>query len=397
MNRFHVHVAVENLNESVTFYSDLFGMRPTVERPDYAKWMLEDPRVNFAISTHCGEAGVDHLGIQVETTAELAEVGARLRTAGRSVVQQNGAPCCYTKGDKGWVKDPQGLTWETFFTSGASTVFGDDAMPSGLNAAGATACCAEEIAVFDPPMCCSTGVCGPSVDPQLTRFAADLDWLRSQGVKVERYNLSHAPGEFAANAVVKKAVEDKGNECLPLVLVGDAIVSSGTYPDRDALARLAGMRSGVQETIYSGAVAELVAIGAAIAANCEPCFKFHFDRARKLGVSREDMWRAVATAKGVKETPARAMVALAERLLNPGKVSQTATRAAETACCSSEEKPSFASPASNGATSASCCGGGTERSAESASGATAAASTCCGPDKASDAIETVKPAAGKCC
>jgi AhpD family alkylhydroperoxidase len=130
-----------------------------------------------------------------------------------------------------------------------------------------------------------------------------------KGVKVERYNLSQALGEFAANAVVKKALEDKGNECLPLVLVGDAIVSSGTYPDRDGLARLAGMRSGVRETIYSEAVAELVAIGAAIAANCEPCFKFHFDRARKLGVSREDMGRAVATAKGVKETPARAMAA----------------------------------------------------------------------------------------
>jgi AhpD family alkylhydroperoxidase len=397
MKRLHVHVAVKDFADNVSFYSSLFGADPSVLKTDYAKWALEDPRVNFAISTHCGEAGVDHLGIQVEGTAELAEVGARLRAAGRSVVQQNGATCCYAKGDKGWVKDPQGVTWETFFTSGASTVFGEDAMPSELNAAGATACCAAEIAVFDPPMCCSTGVCGPSVDPQLARFAADLDWLRSQGVKVERYNLSQAPGEFAANAVVKKALEDKGNECLPLVLVGDAIVSSGTYPDRDGLARLAGMRSGVRETIYSEAVAELVAIGAAIAANCEPCFKFHFDRARKLGVSREDMGRAVATAKGVKETPARAMAALAERLLNPGKVSQPATSAAETACCSSAEKPSSASPASNGATSASCCGGGSERSAESASGASAAISTCCGPDKASDAMETLKSAAGKCC
>ncbi len=135
----------------------------------------------------------------------------------------------------------------------------------------------------------------------------------------------------------------------------------------------------------------------AISTHCEPCFKFHFDRARKLGVSREDTGRAIATAQAVKETPTRAMMALVERLLNLGKVSQPATSAAETASCCSAEKPSSASPASNGATSASCCGGGSERATESTSGITAATATFCGPDKASDTTAPVKSAAGKCC
>jgi len=255
---------------------------------------------------------------------------------------------------------------------------------------------ATQLEVFDPPMCCSTGVCGPSIDPALARFAADLDWLRSQGVKVERYNLSQQPGAFAANPVVKKALEQEGNECLPLLLASGTIVSSGTYPERDALAQLAGIRNSVRQTIYSEEVSELVAIGAAIAANCEPCFKYHFDKARKLGVSREDMKRAVATAQAVKETPARAMLALAERLVSPVKVSQAATSAAETtAYCASEEKTASAAAAANGPT-AQCCGGASEHSAESTSAATAATSTCGGPDKTSAVIETVKPA-GKCC
>lgn len=396
MKRLHVHVAVNDFADNVSFYSGLFGAEPAILKNDYAKWALDDPRVNFAISTRCGDAGIDHLGIQVESTAELAEVEARLKTAGRSVVLQSGATCCYATGDKGWIKDPQGVVWETFFTSGASSVFGEDAMPLELNAADATACCAEEISVFDPPLCCATGVCGPSIDPALVRFAADLDWVRSQGVKVSRYNLAQNPGEFAANPVVKKALHETGTECLPLVLVNGTIVSSATYLDRDALASLSGIRQKVQPTIYSEAVSELVAIGAAIVANCEPCFKFHFDRARKLGVSREDMGRAIATAQAVKETPTRAMAALAERLLNLGKVSPRGTSAAEAACCVSDEKTPSASPVANGAISVSC-GGGSERATESTSGLTAATATCCGPDKASDRTAPVKSAAGKCC
>jgi len=169
--------------------------------------------------------------------------------------------------------------------------------------------------VYDPPMCCSTGVCGPSVDPVLVRFAADLEWLGQQGVTVERYNLAQQPGAFVSNALVKQTLEQDGNACLPLVLIEGKIVSRGAYPTREELASCAGLATAEPVSLYSPAVAELVAIGAAIAANCEPCFKYHYVQAKKLGVSPRDMARAVAMARGVKEAPARAILALAERTL----------------------------------------------------------------------------------
>jgi AhpD family alkylhydroperoxidase len=174
----------------------------------------------------------------------------------------------------------------------------------------------NNVEVFDPPMCCSTGVCGPNVDPALARFSADLHWLTNEGVHVERYNLSQQPQAFAANQVVMTALEKEGNQCLPLILVDGRIASKGAYPAREELARLSGVAvEASAPSLYTDAVAELVAIGAAIAANCEPCFKFHFQQARKLGVSREDMMRAVKTAQSVKETPAKAMLQLAHRYL----------------------------------------------------------------------------------
>ena len=187
-----------------------------------------------------------------------------------------------------------------------------------------------KVEVFDPPMCCSTGVCGPNVDPTLARFAADVHWLTHQGIHVERYTLSQQPQAFASNPAVKNALEKEGNQCLPLVLVNGQIASKGAYPERDELARLS--RLGAQApapSIYTDAVAELVAIGASIAANCEPCFKYHFQQAKKLGVSREDMMRAVNTAQSVKETPAKAMLQLAHRLLE----GETAGLPVVQSCC----------------------------------------------------------------
>lgn len=172
----------------------------------------------------------------------------------------------------------------------------------------------QKLEVFDPAMCCSTGICGPSVDPELVRFAADLDWLKGQGVSVVRFNLSQEPGAFAGDAAVKSALEAKGEAALPLVKANGEVKSSGTYPSREELASWAGF-GGPAPSLYTDAVAELVAIGAAVASNCEPCFKFHYDKARRLGVSREDMLRAVATAQAVKETPAKAVTALADRYL----------------------------------------------------------------------------------
>jgi AhpD family alkylhydroperoxidase len=172
------------------------------------------------------------------------------------------------------------------------------------------------LSVYDPAMCCSTGVCGPDVDPVLLRFSADLQWLATQGVTVERFNLAQQPEAFAASDSVKEALTEEGNQCLPLVLVHGEIVSRGTYPTREQLMEFTGLEEAARDlSIFSDEVAELVAIGAAIASNCEPCFKFHFDKARKLGVSRQDMMLAVRTAQAVKETPARSIIALAERYL----------------------------------------------------------------------------------
>jgi AhpD family alkylhydroperoxidase len=163
-------------------------------------------------------------------------------------------------------------------------------------------------------MCCSTGVCGPSVDPVLVRFSADLDWLKAQGVSVERFNLSQQPFEFTGDAEINGALQAKGVDALPIVKVEGQIKSQGRYPGREELAAWLGLETPAP-SIYSEAVAELVALGAAIASNCEPCFRAHYDRARKLGVSKEDMLRAVATARSVKESPARSILELADRYL----------------------------------------------------------------------------------
>jgi AhpD family alkylhydroperoxidase len=168
--------------------------------------------------------------------------------------------------------------------------------------------------VFDPAMCCSTGICGPAVDPQLVRFAADLDWLKSQGVAVERFNLSQEPAAFAADADVRGELETKGADALPLVKVNGKVQSVGAYPTRTALAAWAGVGA-PSPSIFTESVAELVALGAAIASNCESCFKYHYDKARKLGVSRDDMLQAVAIAQGVKDAPAKSITDLAHRIL----------------------------------------------------------------------------------
>jgi catechol 2,3-dioxygenase-like lactoylglutathione lyase family enzyme len=125
MKRMHVHVAVANLDQSIGFYSALFDARPVVVKPDYAKWMLDDPRVNFAISARGREAGLDHLGIEVESKTELHEVYGRLHKAGGGVIEQGETACCYAKSEKSWIDDPTGIAWETFHTTGASTDYGD--------------------------------------------------------------------------------------------------------------------------------------------------------------------------------------------------------------------------------------------------------------------------------
>lgn len=207
----------------------------------------------------------------------------------------------------------------------------------------------KKIKVFDPALCCSTGVCGVNVDQALVSFSADVDWARQNGAQIERFNLAQQPLAFAETAAVKAALERSGEKVLPLLLVDNQVALSGRYPTRDELATLAGI---AQETsIFNDQVAALIAIGAAIAANCEPCFKFHFDKARKLGVTDADMRRAVDLAQKVKDSPARAILDLANRLLDK----------------SDPESPAAASTATDSKAKAGCCAPTTGDAAKSAS------------------------------
>ena len=138
MNRFHVHVAVEDMQQNVRFYSTVFGQPPSVLKVDYAKWMLEDPRINFAISKRSGNLGVNHLGLQVDSDAELKIMRERVAQAGVEAREEIGANCCYAKSDKYWLTDPQGLAWETYHSLGSIPVYGEDSHKAQESA---PACC----------------------------------------------------------------------------------------------------------------------------------------------------------------------------------------------------------------------------------------------------------------
>jgi len=156
MKRLHIHVGVESLEKSIGFYSTLFGAAPTVAKEDYAKWMLEDPRVNFAISQgrHTGK-GIEHLGIQVEDNDELAEVYGRLKAADAPVLEEGATTCCYARSEKSWIADPDGIVWETFLTHGDATVYGESPELGQLASANAAEgnCCAPAMAKASTSCC----------------------------------------------------------------------------------------------------------------------------------------------------------------------------------------------------------------------------------------------------
>lgn len=146
MKRLHLHVSVPDLAQSIRFYETLFGAKASVVKDDYAKWMLDDPKVNFAISQRGRAAGLDHVGVQVDSRAELDELAGRLKAAGERTFDEEAVTCCYARGDKRWVNDPAGLRWETFFTFGEATQYGEDAQPAAapepaMVAAQAAGCC----------------------------------------------------------------------------------------------------------------------------------------------------------------------------------------------------------------------------------------------------------------
>lgn len=146
MKRFHVHISVDDLASNINFYSTLFGNEPVVRKEDYAKWMLDDPRVNFAISRRGDKAGVNHLGIQVENDDELEAMRAQLTLADQPIVEQVEAACCYAKSNKHWVQDPQGVAWETFHSLSNIPVFGQDTQSTAsVVPLKAAACCVPKI------------------------------------------------------------------------------------------------------------------------------------------------------------------------------------------------------------------------------------------------------------
>lgn len=161
MKRFHVHVGVEDLDRSIQFYSGLFGAPPTVLKNDYAKWMIDDPRLNFAISQRGGRVGVDHLGLQVDSAEELSAVRARFAAADETVLDEPAANCCYAKSDKHWVTDPQGIAWEGYHSMGEIRFFDRDgvegAEPAGCCAPSETShgCCTPEKATTTVAKCCA--------------------------------------------------------------------------------------------------------------------------------------------------------------------------------------------------------------------------------------------------
>jgi len=148
MKRFHVHVSVDDLPRNIGFYSAMFGAAPTVQKPDYAKWMLDDPRINFAISQRGGAAGLNHLGLQVDSEEDLGALREQVVSADIQAVDQAGASCCYARSDKYWIQDPQGIAWETFHTLGDIPVFGEH--PASAVPVEA-ACCVPETAVAFAP------------------------------------------------------------------------------------------------------------------------------------------------------------------------------------------------------------------------------------------------------
>ncbi len=151
MKRIHIHVSVQNVGESIPFYSTLFDCEPSVVKSDYAKWMLDDPRVNFAISARGKTHGLDHLGIQAESREELGEIYGRLRAANRPVLEEGETTCCYAQSTKSWIGDPAGIAWEAFLTTGERTFYGDSSDKP------------EQVRIASKPV--AGACCGPKSNP----------------------------------------------------------------------------------------------------------------------------------------------------------------------------------------------------------------------------------------
>lgn len=195
------------------------------------------------------------------------------------------------------------------------------------------------LTVYDPAMCCSTGICGTDVEQRLVDLAADLDWLKAQDVTVRRINLSQEPAEFAANETIRQLMQDSEGDDLPAILVDGELVSKARYPSRTELAGWAGLFAPALEITEQ--VRELIALGAAIGANCEPCLKYHTKKALEVGLSDAQMREAIAVGQMVKEASAKNITGLADKLIPEAAIASE--------CCGTvQDIPAVAT---------GCCGG----------------------------------------
>ncbi len=208
------------------------------------------------------------------------------------------------------------------------------------------------IEVYDPPLCCASGVCGPNADRVLTRFAADLEWLQAQGISVSRRNPAEEREAALAVEAVQAALADRGEMCLPLTVLDKEVVCVGRYPSRGELAELLGLPRNATDGLEPEAVAELIAIGASVAANCDSCLRYHARRGEELGLTREDMASAANIGLMVKQVPQRRLLAMAQRqgLLmdedEDGDEQGTSCCDPATGCCTGTEEDD----------AGSCCG-----------------------------------------
>ena len=184
------------------------------------------------------------------------------------------------------------------------------------------------LTVYDPAMCCSTGICGTDIEQRLVDLAADLDWLKAQGVTVQRFGLSREPAEFSANDTIRRIMQESEGDDLPVFLVDGTLKAKARYPARAELAAWTGLAAPALEITEQ--VRELIALGAAIGASCEPCLKYHTKKARDLGLTDAQMREAIAMGQMVKEASAKAIAGLADKLVP--------APAASSACCGTAEE-----------------------------------------------------------
>ena len=248
------------------------------------------------------------------------------------------------------------------------------------------------IEVFDPPMCCSTGVCGPSVDPALATFAGDLGALSELGISVSRYNLSQEPRAFAEDSMMRELLHERGDDALPVIRVNGELRASGRYPTRGELEAWVSDDGAAD---LDPKTAELVALGAAIGANCETCLKFHYNEARHLGVSVATMSAAMRVAQSVKEAPANTILNLAAKLL--GATPDTlAWKTANAGPTNNTERTSPTAAQSSGATT--CCSPtSTEASSHSAPLSTPQSSPCCSGSNVGESLSIGGDNQGSAC